>query len=146
MLNRAKFTSVWWELSLGNCERTLCVPVLTHTFPRESLLSPLIDNSPLAGLGNARCFVNQSCKQDSVCASRTPLSQPSPLLQSHKSLHGKQGSGWAEFSEELPPVLSAKLRRPGKTRRAVLCLSRDGREDLIGVFYLLISSSQIPQA
>lgn len=81
------------------------------------------------------------CLSDTSQSTLTTAPESQVLVQ-----QGKQGSRWAEFSEELPPVPSAKLRRPAKTRRAVLCLSRDGREDLIGVFYLLISSIQVPQA
>lgn len=67
VVNRAKFTRVWWELSPGNCQSTPCVPVLTHTFPREPLLSLLIYISTLAALGNSWCFVNQSYKQWHLC-------------------------------------------------------------------------------
>lgn len=37
------------------------------------------------------------------------------------------------------------FRNQQKTCRAVLCLSGDGKEDIMGGFYLLIPSIQVPQ-
>lgn len=85
VVNRAKFTRAWWELSQDNCQSTLYVPAHTHLPKSDSLVT----DDLFLHFGNVGKFM-VLCKSAlwTVVAHclllETVLSQPLTLLQSHR--------------------------------------------------------------
>lgn len=84
VVNRAKFTRAWWELSPDTCQSTLYVPAHTHLPKSDSLVT----DDLFLHFGNVGKFT-VLCKSAlwTVVAHclllETVLSQPLTLLQSH---------------------------------------------------------------